>query len=63
MVEKKSFDSSKAIGHKFTPASFTLTNNEAILYALSIGFQKDPLNKAHFKFSYENAEDFSVFPT
>jgi acyl dehydratase len=36
---------------------------ELILYALGIGFQKDPLNKEHYNFSYENADDFQAFPT
>jgi acyl dehydratase len=34
-----------------------------ILYALSIGFSKDPLNREHFKFSYENDENFQAFST
>ena len=34
-----------------------------ILYALGIGFQKDPMNAADFNFTYENAEEFQSFPT
>jgi peroxisomal enoyl-CoA hydratase 2 len=34
-----------------------------ILYALGIGFQKDPMNDGHFNFTYENAEEFQSFPT
>lgn len=41
----------------------TLSDNDAILYALSIGFQKDPMNKDHYRFTYENDENFAPFPT
>ena len=34
-----------------------------MLYALGIGFQEDPLNSEHFRFTYEGAKEFSVFPT
>lgn len=40
-----------------------LTSRDMILYALSIGFSEDPLNKEHFRFTYENDENFQVFPT
>jgi peroxisomal enoyl-CoA hydratase 2 len=36
---------------------------KCILYHLGIGFAKDPMNESHFKFSYENDDDFTVFPT
>jgi len=29
-----------------------------MLYALGIGFQKDPMNAADFNFTYENADEF-----
>jgi hypothetical protein len=38
-------------------------SREIILYALGIGFQKDPLNAEHYNFSYENSEEFQAFPT
>ena len=41
----------------------TLTEKDAILYALSIGFSKDPMDKEQFKFTYENDSDFRTFPT
>ena len=31
-------DVTKAIGHKYTPYKTEISNNDAILYALSIGF-------------------------
>jgi len=34
-----------------------------ILYALAIGFSKDPMNREHFKFTYENDENFQAFST
>jgi acyl dehydratase len=53
----------KVIGFKSDWKEFEIKNNETILYALSIGFNEDPLNKKHFKFCYELADDFQVFPT
>lgn len=57
------WDLSKAIGHQLSSYEVTVDSREIILYALGIGFQKDPLNKEHYNFSYENAEDFQAFPT
>jgi acyl dehydratase len=53
----------KVVGFKSDWKEFNITNNETIIYALSIGFNEDPLNKKHFKFTYELADDFKVFPT
>jgi len=36
---------------------------DAILYALGIGFSRDPMNKSDFKYTYENADDFAAYPT
>lgn len=58
-----SFDIKKAIGHKFEEYEVKVDNREMILYALGIGFQKDPLNAAHYNFCYENGEEFGPFPT
>ncbi len=63
MESKQSVDVTKIIGHKFNPVTVDLTNKDAILYALSIGFQDDPLNREHFRFSYELDENFQAFPT
>jgi hypothetical protein len=41
----------------------TKTPQDFILYALSIGFGSDPLNKEHLRFTYENDENFGAFPT
>lgn len=60
---KSSVDVTKAIGYKYEPYTVSFSNNDAILYALSIGFSQDPLNKDHFKFTYENDENFTTFPT
>ena len=48
---------------KQAPYEVTLTNKDAILYSLGIGFQADAMNDKHYKFSYENNEDFQAFPT
>lgn len=62
-MESKEIDIPKALQHKYPSYDVTLTNNEMILYALAIGFSKDPLNKDHFKFTYENDENFQAFST
>eukprot|EP00356_Strombidium_inclinatum_P002526 CAMPEP_0170478774 /NCGR_PEP_ID=MMETSP0208-20121228/239_1 /TAXON_ID=197538 /ORGANISM="Strombidium inclinatum, Strain S3" /LENGTH=292 /DNA_ID=CAMNT_0010751085 /DNA_START=14 /DNA_END=892 /DNA_ORIENTATION=- len=58
-----SWDLKKAIGHKFEPYELEITNKDMILYALGIGFQRDPLNEKHFNFTYESADEFQSFPT
>lgn len=57
------FDIKKALAFKQTPYEVTLTQNDAILYSLGIGFQQDPMNKDHYRYSYENADYFGPFPT
>lgn len=51
-------DVKKAIGYTYPPYTVEVKNNDLILYALGIGFSKDPLNRDHFKFTYENDENF-----
>jgi hypothetical protein len=63
MVDPSSVDIKKALAHKPTPYEVTVTQNDAILYSLGIGFQNDPMNKDHFRFTYENADSFAPFPT
>ena len=59
-----SFDPRPYIGKVFDEYDVTLSNNDSILYALSIGFNlNDQLNREHFKFTYENDGDFQTFPT
>jgi hypothetical protein len=59
-----SFDPKPLIGQVFDSYDVTLTQKDLILYALAIGFnQKDQLNKDHFRFTYENDENFGSFPT
>lgn len=41
----------------------TLSNNDVILYALGIGFSRDPMNKGELRYTYENADSFQAFPT
>ena len=64
MENKNSYiDVKKVLGQKLTPSYQTITNNDSILYALSIGFNEDGLTKDHFKFTYENEDNFQTFPT
>ena len=62
-MEAKDWDIKKAIGHKWKSYEVPVTNKDIILYSLGIGFQQNPLNKEHFNFTYENAEEFQSFPT
>lgn len=57
------WDLNKAIGFEWEPFEVPVTKREIILYALGLGFQKDPLNKDHYNFTYEGAEEFTSFPT
>eukprot|EP00347_Sterkiella_histriomuscorum_P004369 403360719 len=56
-------DLQKALQHKYEPYDVTLTNNEIMLYAATVGFSQDPLNEQHLRFTYENHENFSTFST
>lgn len=56
-------DPSQVIGFKSKVLEFPINSNNTIIYALSIGFNQDPMNKKDFKFTYELSDDFSVFPT
>ena len=64
MVEAKPVvDVQKALAFKQQPYEVEFSAGDAILYALGIGFQQDAMNANHYKFSYENAEEFQAFPT
>ena len=63
MVAKDTVNVEQALAFRQEPYQVDFTNNDAILYALSVGFQSDPMNDKHYKFTYENAEDFQTFPT
>ena len=59
-----SFDPKPLIGLLFDSYELTFSPKDLILYALSIGFnQIDPSNRDHFRFTYENDENFGSFPT
>ena len=57
------WDVERALAHQFKPYEIKVTEKDIALYSLSIGFQEDPLNKDHYNFTYENAPNFSAFPT
>ncbi len=46
---------------KSTGLEASYGDREVMLYALGVGFQRDPMNEAELKFSYEN--DLQVVPT
>ena len=47
-------DLEKVLKHKYPSYDVSLQPNELSLYALSLGFNTDPLMREHFKFTYEN---------
>ena len=64
MVEKvKKIDTSNVIGFKLPKQEGTITNEDAVLYSLGIGFSEDPLKKEDLNFTYELADNFQCFPT
>ena len=54
----QNWDLDKAIGHTWKEYEVEVTNKDAILYALGIGFQKKAMDQKHFNFTYENADEF-----
>jgi len=62
-MKPKTLVPSQVRGFKFSPFEKTVSSNDLILYALGIGFSQDPMNRAHFKFTYENEDGFQAFPT
>ena len=51
-------DVEKVLNYKFPTYELQLDQKDLMLYGLSIGFNKDPLNVDHMKFTYEGADDF-----
>jgi hypothetical protein len=58
MESSQEVEVTKTIGSKLTSYNITASNNDLILYAISIGYGQDPLNTDHFKFVYENDDKF-----
>lgn len=63
MAEENKVDVAKALTFKQEPYEVEVTSNDAILYSVGIGFSADPMNKEHYRFTYENADEFQTFPT
>lgn len=51
-------DIKQVLDFKFPTYEVQLDQKEMMLYGLSIGFNKDPLNVENMKFTYEGADDF-----
>ena len=60
---KSTFDPSKVINTTAFSYKITPTPKDFILYALGIRISKDPMNTDDFKFTYENDQGFTCFPT
>ena len=65
MVDSKSniVDIEHTLNLRKPAYDFTLTNEAACMYALSIGIQQDPMNEDDLKYAYEKDSDFQVYPT
>lgn len=50
-------------GYQYPVRYRAFSQKDIILYSLGIGFSSDPLNKDHFKFTYENDSNFQGFST
>jgi acyl dehydratase len=61
--KSKVLNEKRTIGFKSQVMEFPIDPKETIIYALSIGFNEDQMNKKHFKFTYELSDEFSVFPS
>jgi len=53
----------KVIDFKLPDDSTYFSSKDAIIYALGIGYSKDPMNEEDLKYTYELNQDFTVFPT
>ena len=56
-------DPDLARGQVICEDDYEFTEDLCKLYAMSIGFNIDPLNEDDFKFHYEYDEDYTTFPT
>ena len=52
----------KVRGYSLGEAEIDVSVNDCILYSLAIGFNRDQLNRDHFKFTYEHEDGFTSFP-
>ena len=57
-----SFDPEKVFNYQQTH-TLTLSPDDCILYALSIGFSSDHMNEDHYRFTNESHSNFGPFPT
>jgi hypothetical protein len=63
-MDDEYIDIEQVLGAEFEPTTFTYGDREVILYALSIGAVKDPLDPNELAFVYEGSpEGLKVFPT
>ncbi|EGR29088.1 hypothetical protein IMG5_163190 [Ichthyophthirius multifiliis] len=62
-MEKPQVDVQKILQFQTEEHEDIFTSRDAILYALSLGYNQDPLNEKELAFTYELHENFKVFPT
>ena len=53
----------KVVGFKIPTQTYYLDSKKALLYNVSLGYSKDPLNMDDLNYTYELAEDFKICPT
>lgn len=63
MSDKTKVDVEKTLAVKFVPYKVKISAQDAILYNLAIGFQRDQVDTAQFRFSLETDDDFAPFAT
>ena len=63
VARPEKMDPSKVIGFEGPLLTSQFSSKDAILYALSIGYSKDPLNAKELGFTYELDDDFRVVPS
>jgi len=61
--EKVVVDVKSMLEYRAPEIEVSFESKASILYALSIGFSRDQLNQKELSYTYENHEDFRVFPT
>ena len=56
-------DPEKMKQYKYPSKKASYSEKQIMLYSVSIGLGRNPLNKKHMKFVYERDESFQAFPT
>jgi hypothetical protein len=61
--KSSSVDIEKVLNYQYEPTIYKYNEKDVILYALSIGAAKNPLDDLELRFVYENHSHFRTLPT